>query len=230
MSINSSIVLTIIVYVVVKFLYCHKPILAFSPLLLCPAILVMVLSACSISYEDYYSGNKLLNAMLQPVIVALAIPVYKYSYLLRKHAAEIIVGVVGGSVIAMASAIVCSSSLHLSMEVIGSMAPHSVTTPIAVSLSESTGGIPALTAVFVIITGLTGVVIAPTIVRMFSIKTKVARGLLLGVGAHALGTSKAFELGSVEGAIATLAMVLTGMTSVILAPLLVHSMIKIVAG
>lgn len=230
MSINSSIVLTIIVYVVVKFLYCHKPILPFSPLLLCPAILVMVLSACSISYEDYYSGNRLLNAMLQPVIVALAIPVYKYSYLLRKHAAEIIIGVVGGSVIAMASAIVCSSSLHLSMEVIGSMAPHSVTTPIAVSLSESTGGIPALTAVFVIITGLTGVVIAPTIVRMFSIKTKVARGLLLGVGAHALGTSKAFELGSVEGAIATLAMVLTGMTSVILAPLLVHSMIKIVAG
>lgn len=226
MSINSSIALTIIVYAVVKMIYRRKPLLVFSPLLLCPVFLVMMLSTCNISYENYYSGNQLLNAMLQPAIVALAVPVYKYAYLLRKHATEIIISVAGGSVIGMISAIVYSYLLHLSPALIESMAPHSVTTPIAVNLSEATGGIPTLTAIFVIITGLTGVVIAPSIIRLFSIKTKVAHGLLLGIGAHAVGASKAYELSSVEGAIATLAMIFTGITSAILAPALVPFIVQ----
>lgn len=217
----SSILITSFIYFTSKKLYARKKRLIFSPLLVTPVALICLLVLFHIPYGNYNSGGQLLTYMLQPATVAFAIPLYKYYPLLRRHAVEIFLSVFAGSIVAILSSVLFSVWLKLSPKVVDSIAPRSITTPFAMALSKTLGGIPPITATFVIITGLVGVIIGPLILALLPIKTKIAKGVLFGMGAHGAGTSKAFEIGSVEGTTASLAMIIAAGMTVFIAPVLV---------
>lgn len=221
MFIILSFITTILFYIGAKILYRKTQYLLLSPLVLCPVMLIILLLASHISYDTYNSGTQWITEMLQPATVAFAVPLYKYNKLLKKHMVEILIGVSGGSAIAIISSIFLGKWLHVAPQMIDSLAPRSVTTPIAMNISETIGGLPIMTAIFVILTGVTGMIIGPLILRWFPIHQKISQGMLLGMGAHGAGASKAYEIGPTEGAIASLTMIVAGLVTIVLAPLIV---------
>lgn len=156
-----SLFLTVLVYLGAKKVYQRFPRVYTSPLLVTPAVLVGLLLLVNVPYESYNLGGGLLTDMLQPATVAFAIPLYKYFPVLKKYAVEIILNVAVGSCIAIISTALIAKWLHLGTGLIDSLVPRSVTTPIAMNVSEMIGGMPAVTAVFVILTALLGTVIGP---------------------------------------------------------------------
>lgn len=201
--------LTAATYWIVKRFYKSYPKIYFSPLLITPVILILLLLWTGIPYETYNAGAHWISDMIGPATVALAVPIYKNLPILKKHAMTIISSVLFGSTIAIISSAWIAKALHLDTRMIESLAPRSATTPIAMAVSKITGGIPTITAVIVLITGLLGMVLGPIVIRLFRIRNDVARGVLFGTGAHAAGTSKAFEFGSVAGSTSSIAMILT---------------------
>lgn len=216
-----SFISTILFYIVAKYLYQQTKYIFLSPLVVCPAVLISLLLAFHVSYDTYHNGTQWITDMLQPATVAFAVPLYKYHKLLKKHMIAIIIGVSGGSMIAIISSIFFGKWLHVAPQMIESLAPRSVTTPIAMNVSQNIGGLPIMTAVFVILTGITGMIIGPLVLRWLPIKQKISQGMLLGMGAHGAGASKAYEIGPTEGAIASLTMIVAGLVTIVLAPLLV---------
>jgi predicted murein hydrolase (TIGR00659 family) len=214
-----SLVVTVVVYVFAKWLYRYLPKVYLSPLLLTPVIVISVLLLTHTSYESYHIGTQWLSDMISPATVALAVPLYKNRSLLKKHAFTIVVSVGFGSTLAIISSIGMAKTLHLHAQIVDSLAPRSATTPIAMAVTQMMGGIPAITAVFVMMTGLLGMMIGPTIIRLFHIDNEVARGVLFGTSAHTAGTSKAFEFGPVSGSISSVAMILTAFFTLGAAPL-----------
>jgi predicted murein hydrolase (TIGR00659 family) len=216
-----SFIITIFSYFGAKFLYGLRKSVFLCPLLICPLALISLLLSFHVSYDVYYSGTQWITDMLQPATVAFVVPLYKYHRLLRKYALEIVVGGAGGSFIAILSSVEYGKWLNLTPQVLDSMAPRSVTTPIAMDVSQTIGGVPTMTAVFVILTGIMGLIVGPFILKWLPIKNEVSKGMLLGMGAHGAGASKAYEIGSVEGAIASLTMIIAGFVTIMIAPLLV---------
>ncbi|MED1203026.1 CidB/LrgB family autolysis modulator [Heyndrickxia acidicola] len=212
-----SIILTVVIFVLCKKLYKRWKSLLLSPILICPIVLIILLMAFHTQYPTYNSGAKWLTKLLGPATVAFAVPMYKHFQLLKKHGVEIIVSLAVGSFTAIVSSFLIALWMKLSPNLINSLVPRSITTPIAMDISKTIGGIPTMTAVFVIITGLTGSILGPILIRLISIRSSTAKGLLLGMGAHGAGTSKAFEMGELEGTFASLAMVVAAIISIILA-------------
>lgn len=222
-----SFISTILFYVGAKFLYKKTGVIFLSPLVICPVLLISLLLSFHVSYDTYNNGTQWITDMLQPATVAFAVPLYKYHKLLKKHVIEILIGVSGGSVVAILSSIFFGRWLHLAPQMLDSLAPRSVTTPIAMNVSQTIGGVPIMTAVFVILTGVTGMIIGPLVLRWLPIKQKISQGMLLGMGAHGAGASKAYEIGPTEGAIASLTMIVAGLVTIVLAPLLVPIIMNI---
>lgn len=214
-------IVTLVVYGLSKQLYRVRPRVYLSPLLITPLVLVIGLIWTQVPYETYESGGKWLSAMLQPATIAFAVPLYKYYNVLKKHALEIFVSVVSGSVIAMLSSAILAEWMHLDSKLVTSLIPRSVTTPIAMSVSQVIGGVPNITAVFVIITGLLGAMLGPVIMKLFRIEGEVARGVLFGTSAHGTGTSKAFELSSLTGTISSISMIVAALFTLSVAPMLI---------
>ncbi|UQZ33945.1 CidB/LrgB family autolysis modulator [Paenibacillus sp. PK3_47] len=213
-------VLTLLVYMLSKRIYAASGKVYASPLIVTPLVMICVLLITGIPYESYNAGGKWLTDLLQPATVAFAIPLHKNFKVLKKHAAEIAAGVLSGTVIAVMSSMLLARWMHLSGDLATSLVPRSVTTPIAMSISQSIGGIPSITAVFVILTGILGTMMGPSVLRLFRIDNEIARGVSLGTAAHGTGTSKAFELSSLTGTISSIAMILTALFSLGLAPAL----------
>lgn len=155
-----SLFLTVLVYLGAKKLYIRFPRVYTSPLLITPAVLVVLLLLVNVPYQTYNLGGGLLTDMLQPATVAFAIPLYKYFPILKKYAVEIILNVAVGSCIAILSTAFIAKWFHLGSSLVDSLVPRSVTTPIAMNVSEMIGGMPAVTAVFVILTALLGTIIS----------------------------------------------------------------------
>lgn len=217
----ASLLVTLGIYLLSQCLYRHCGHIWLSPLLICPVILVSLLLVFHISYTTYSEGGQFLSLMLQPATVALAVPIYKYRGLVKTYIWEIVIGITAGAAVAVITSMGFASLLGLSPQLINSLAPRSITTPIAMNISQMLGGNPAITAVFVIITGLVGVIIIPLLFRIPWIENPITKGMMLGAGAHGTGTAKAYELGSVEGAIASLAMTFMGIITTFIAPQLV---------
>ncbi|MGE5673308.1 MAG: LrgB family protein [Mycobacterium leprae] len=215
---------TILIYFGAKKLYRRTRSVLLSPLLTVPLLLVGLLLLLRLPYATYMSGGQWLSDLLGPATVALAIPIHKNMKLLKQHALEITCAIGAGAVLALVSSFLLAFWLHLGLQIADSMAPRSVTTPIAMAISRSLGGDPTLTAVFVIVTALVGLVAGPLLIRSMPIKSPVARGLLFGVGAHGAGTARAFEFGELEGTFSSLAMVLTAGATLVLTPLLLPHM------
>jgi predicted murein hydrolase (TIGR00659 family) len=215
-----SLCLTIAVYWICQKIYTRWRWTILNPMLTSLVVLVFVVSLARIPYSAYMGGAHVLTFMLSPATVAFAIPLYKHFHLLKKHALEIVTGLCLGSVVAIVTSVLFARTLDLGHMVTDSLAPRSVTTPIAMQISQQHGGSPVLTSVFVIVTALVGLVVGPLSIRWFRIQSAVAKGMLMGMGAHGIGTSRAFEFGQLEGTFSSLSMIVAAGFTVLFTPLL----------
>ena len=193
-----------------------------NPLLIATIIVIAVLLLCDIDYETYNQGAQYITMFLTPATICLAVPLYRQIEVLKKNVAAIIVSILCGC-IAHVLIIVGIANLFGVEDVLTiSFLPKSVTTPIALGISNEIGGIQAVTAVGVCIAGILGAVIGPVIFKIFRITEPVAQGLGMGAPSHAVGTSKALEMGEIQGAMSSLAIVVTGILTVIIVPIFVQ--------
>lgn len=186
-----------------------------NPLLIAIVLVSAVLLVCRIPYESYNQGGAIINMFLAPATACLAVSIYTQFNLLKENWLPILVGCTAGSITSMGSIYLMCRLFRLDEAVSASLIPKSVTTPIAVSISENLGGIQAITVVAVIITGILGSILAPVLIKLFRVKDPVAAGLAIGACSHAVGTSKALELGETEGAMSGLAIGICGILTVI---------------
>lgn len=192
----------------------------FNPLLIAIALVIGFLTIFNIDFDTYNNGGKFINMFLGPSTVVLAVPLYKQIDLLKKNATAILAGVFFGSLIGIFSIIGLSYLLGLDTTLIKSLIPKSVTTPIGIAISSQMGGITAVTVLAIIITGVMGAIFGPAVCKMFKIEDSIAVGVSIGTASHAVGTTKALELGEVEGAMSSLSIGVAGIMTVILAPLI----------
>lgn len=186
-----------------------------NPLLIAIVLVSAVLLVCRIPYESYNQGGAIINMFLAPATACLAVSIYTQINLLKENWLPILVGCTAGSITSMGSIYLMCRLFRLDEAVSASLIPKSVTTPIAVSISANLGGIQAITVVAVIITGILGSILAPVLIKLFRVKDPVAAGLAIGACSHAVGTSKALELGETEGAMSGLAIGICGILTVI---------------
>ena len=191
-----------------------------NPLLIAIVLVVGVLLIFRIPYEDYNAGGEIISLFLAPATACLAVGIYAKLAVLKQYWLPILVGAVAGSASSMLSVYALCRLLGLDEQLTVSLIPKSVTTPIAVGIVESAGGLTPITVVAVIVTGILGAILAPTMIRLFRISDSVAAGLAIGACSHAVGTSKAVELGEVEGAMSGLAIGVCGVVTVVLSLLL----------
>ncbi len=215
-------VVTIALYMLARKLGRSMPRWWTSPLLLTPFLLLALALALHTSYHDYIHGTHWLLLMLGPTTVAFALPIYEQRAIIRRHWPILLVGVVAGSSLAMASAWALASLLGLSPEMRLSLLPRSITTPFAMSVSDDLGGMPDLTAVFVVFTGVCGAATGEMLLKWMPLRSSLARGALFGMGAHGAGVAKANQIGQEEGSIAGLVMVLAGLLNILAAPVLAY--------
>lgn len=192
----------------------------FNPLLIAIVIVIGILVVFNIDYEVYNLGGKFINSFLGPATVVLAVPLYKQLEALKRNLWPIIIGVFVGSISSIVSIIFLGRVFKLDETLTLSLIPKSVTTPIGVEVSRTLGGVTSITIVAIVLTGIFGAIIVPIVTRYFKIKNKIAIGISIGTSAHALGTTKAFEMGETEGAMSSLSIGVAGIITVIIAPII----------
>lgn len=191
-----------------------------NPLLIATALLCVLLIGSHTSVATYNAGGMFISMCLTPATVALAVPIFRELRTLRKNLLPILLGALVGSVASMGSVVVLSRLVGLDRTMIVSLLPKSVTTPIGVAVSTSLGGIPAVTAIAIIITGLFGAIVLPAFLSKLGVAHPVTTGLAIGTASHAVGTSRAIELGKTEGAMSGLAIGISGFLTALIAPFL----------
>lgn len=191
-----------------------------NPILIALVFIASFLMLTGIPYQDYQVGGNAIHYFLGPLTVMLGLMLYRQRQLIQKHFISLIIGIISGVMTSFITILVLGKLLGVDMEMITSLMPKSITTPMALSLVDIIGGNPAITVVMVIITGIFGALIAPLMVIWFPKLHKVAVGVGIGTASHAVGTSKAIELGETEGALSSAAIGLAGLITVLLVPLL----------
>lgn len=190
------------------------------PLITSGAALILFLYFSGIPYATYQEATRIIDFMLGPSVVALGYALYHQAAHLKANFISIFVSISVGSIVGVFSVVGIMKLFGSSPTLIASLAPKSVTTPIAMAVSTELGGIGSLTAVIVVLTGILGSVIAPSLFKLFGITSPVAQGLALGASSHGAGTGRAIEMGATEGAMAGLAMGLMGLITALLTPIL----------
>lgn len=186
-----------------------------NSLLVGAALIIVTLLLLEMDYETYRASVLPINFLLTPATVCLAIPLYRQLTLLKKYPLAILGGVFSGVLTAMISIYIFSLAFGLNHEQYVSILPKSITTAIGMGVSEKIGGVVALTVISISISGISGTILADIWLKLLGIREPIARGLALGTAAHALGAAKAMEHGEIEGAMSSLAIVVTGILSVI---------------
>ncbi|UFZ01708.1 LrgB family protein [Bradyrhizobium ontarionense] len=215
---------TILLYLLAKRLHRRWPRWWLMPLAVAPALLMIAALALNVSYRDYIRGTHWLVALLGPATVAFAVPIYEQRALIRRRWPLLLAGMVAGSLTAVATSWALAYLLGIDGELRLSLLPRSISTPFAMEVSGEIGGIPDLTAVFVVLTGIIGAAVGDIVLARLPLRSTLAKGALFGVGAHGAGTARAHQIGREEGAIAGLVMVLVGLMNVALAPLIIQFM------
>lgn len=193
-----------------------------NPVLWAVVALVVMLKLAGIEYHAYFEGAQFVHFLLGPATVALAVPLYRYFAEIRRSASAVLVSILVGSLTAMGSAVGIAWAMGASHRTLLSIAPKSVTMPIAMGIAEQINGLPSLTALLVLLTGITGAVFATWTLNLARVRDWRARGLAVGVAAHGIGTARAFQVNEVAGAFASLAMGLNALATAILVPLLIR--------
>ena len=193
-----------------------------NPILVAIILIILILKVGDISYETYYAGGKYIEFLLKPAIVALGVPLYQQIEQIRKQAVPIMACQLVGCIVGAVSAFLIAQYLGASMDVAISLAPKSATTPIAMEVSSLTGGIPSLTAIIVIITGILGAIFGLKFLRLVGVKSPIAQGLALGAAAHAVGTSHAMDKNIKLGVYSSLGLIVNGTLTGLLTPYILH--------
>ena len=214
-----AIALTLFVYKIMDTLQKKTKLCILNPLLLTGISIILFLTLFEIEFEVYNQGASLFTALIAPATVALAIPLYKHQELLKNNLKTILLSVISSSLAHAAIIILMVVILKIDLKVGASLLPKSVTTAIARDIILNYDAHVNITIATVIITGIFGATIAPTLNKLFKIQSKRAQGLALGSSAHAVGTSKAIELGETEATMSTLALILTGLLIVLIMPI-----------
>ncbi|EOB4970611.1 LrgB family protein [Vibrio fluvialis] len=212
--------LTLMFYYGSKLLYRRKRTIFLMPLLLAPLLLVVVVMGFHIPYQDYMAESHWLLWMLGPATVAFAIPVYDNRYLIQRHWLSLSVGVMVSVVVAVGSTVLLARWLELPELLQRSLAMRSITTPFAVEATKSIGGQSDLTALFVVLTGVIGMAVGEVVLTVLSIRSRLGKGASLGASAHGAGTAKAYQIGNSEGVVSSVVMMIAGMMTVLIAPLI----------
>ncbi len=215
--------ITLVTYVLGDWLYRRvgmHPLL--NPVLLAVAALVLLLAATGTPYATYFEGAQFVHFLLGPATVALAVPLYFNLAKLRRMWFPLLGGLVAGSLTAAGSAVAIAWLFGGSAQTLLSLAPKSVTAPVAMGIAEKLGGLPSLTAILVISTGILGAVLGPVVLNWLHVRDHSTRGFALGVASHGIGTARAFQESEQAGAFAGLAMGLNALVTAMLLPLLAH--------
>ena len=189
-----------------------------NPILITIVALIALLQLTGISYETYEQGGQYIDFWLKPAIVALGVPLYQNLGQIRRQLLPILMSQLVGCLVGLVSVTMIASALGASHEVIVSLAPKSVTTPIAMEVCKTSGGIPSLTAAIVVIVGLFGAVFGFKILEVWHVHNPFSQGISMGTAAHAVGTSRAMEKGEIYGAYSSLGLILNGVLTALLTP------------
>ncbi|KAB8143119.1 LrgB family protein [Chloroflexia bacterium SDU3-3] len=214
---------TLLVYQFASWLYARSrsfPLI--HPVIASILMLVGLLLLTHTEYKAYFDGAQFIHFLLGPATVALAIPLYEQRAMLRRLMLPIVGALLIGSASAIAVACLCARLFGASSVTVLSFAPKSVTTPIAMGVAEQIGGLPALTAVFVILTGIIGGAIANEVLNLIGVKEHPVRGFAMGLAAHGVGTARAFQIHAEMGAFSGLAMGLNGAVTALIAPIIIR--------
>ena len=214
----SILAFTLGIYVGASWVYQKTKFALLHPVLVTIAVIIALLLFFKVDYLTYQKGSHLIDFMLGPSVVALGYALYTQITSIKEHAVSILTALFVGSITGIGSVIILAKILGSSHILAVTLAPKSVTTPIAMAISERFGGIPSLTAVVVIAIGIVGGIAGPWILRVLKVDSKIAVGLALGASAHGLGTARAMELGAIEGAIGGLAIGIMGLMTALIAP------------
>ena len=190
-----------------------------NPLLLTIIFIIAFLKLADISYASYDNGAKYINYFLTPSTVCLAVPLYRQLKLLKEYAGAILISIMSGTAACAIMIFGLAKLFLLEISIYASLVPKSITTAIALGMSEELGGLSAVTVMAVFVTGILGAVIANTVFKIYKIEDPVAQGLAMGTASHAIGTSKALELGEIQAAMSSLAIAVTGILTVIVGPI-----------
>ena len=190
-----------------------------NPVLITILVLIGLLIILDIPYTTFKKSSQMINFLLGPSVVALGYSLHKQIHYLKGNVVSVLTSITVGAVVGIASILLVGKLFGADQTLIASLAPKSVTTPIAMALSESNGGIPALTAVVVVVAGVMGSIIAPPIMNWLGIKSPIAKGIALGASSHGVGTATAIQMGAIEGALSGLAIGIMGTITSLLLPL-----------
>lgn len=216
-----GVALTLLMFMAAVYINRRIPGALTTPLFLATIFVVIFLTAFDIPYEAYNKGAQYITYFLVPVTVCFAVPMYRQMPLLKKHAPAILLAMAIGVASSVFAVCLICIFLGLGDIVARSLAAISVTTAIAIGITEKLGGVVALTVSSVIVTGILGASVSDLVCRKFGLTNPIARGLAIGNASHAAGTTKAMEMGPVEGAMSSLAIVISGLMTAVAAPLIV---------
>ncbi len=191
----------------------------FSPLVFSMTVIILFLVLFDVDYATFDAGAQYISYLMTPATVCLALPLYQRFALLKKNAAAILAGILSGCLISASTILLMALLFHFTHEQFVTLLPKSVTTAIGISISRELGGIVAITVASIVITGNLGNIIGPGICKLFRIQDPIAQGVAIGTSAHVMGTSKAMEMGEIQGAMGSLSIAVAGLFTVLLSAL-----------
>lgn len=194
------------------------------PVLVALSLIIVILMATGTSYQVYFEGAQFIHFLLGPATVALAVPLYDHFDRVKRMFLPLVVACVSGAVTAVISVLLVGMLFDMPREVLLSLAPKSVTSPIAIGIAEKIGGYASLAASLVLITGAMGCLLSPLVFKILNLKDDAIKGFALGVSAHGIGTAHAYEISALAGAFSGLAMGMTGLLTAFLLPVVTSLM------
>ena len=207
-------------YIAATILYKKTHLSVLHPLLTSIFVIIVILEFLDIEYASFQQGSHLIHFMLGPSVVALGYVLFEQMKYLKGNVVSILTSVFVGAIVGIISVIVIGKLMGADQSLIATLQPKSVTTPIAMGISEKNGGIPSLTAVIVVAVGIFGSIVGPAVMKVLGIESRIAKGLALGASSHGVGTAAAIQLGAIEGALSGLAIGLMGIMTAILVPVI----------
>ena len=214
-SVFFGLALTLLAYFLACFLQKKCRLTVFSPLLVSVILIIVLLLLTGIDYDIYYQGARYLSYLLTPATICLAVPLYQQVELLKKNYRAVLIGILSGVLASLCSVLLLALVFHFDHAAYVTFLPKSITTAIGIGVSEELGGHVSVTVVVIIITGVIGNIFAEKFLKLLCIKEPIAKGIAIGCSAHALGTAKAMEMGTIEGAMSSLSIVVCGVMTVI---------------
>ena len=214
-----GIFISLIAFEIGLFIYKKTKLPIFNPLLTATILIICFLKIFNIDFDTYNNGGQFINIFLGPATIVLAVPLYKKLNLLKENFLPIFSGILVGSLVSVLSVISIATFLGLDNSLTVSLLSKSVTTPIGIEITNSLGGSSSITVLAIVLSGIIGAIVGPTVFKVLKINNPISRGVSLGTASHAFGTSKALEIGEQEGAMSSLSIGVAGIVTVFLAPL-----------